>query len=207
MANELSYRQATADDSELLADFVIGVPDQEITRVAMLLYGIRRFEDARALFRIAWRAGGNWRWSTIAEMDGEPVGLLQIGHSAMPITARQVLSAVRRLSPLTLLRMPARLRIRARVMPRVPHDAYVVAELHVAPERRGRGLGFSMLQHAEDNARRLGHTRMALVTLTTNPARKLYERCGFEIASVRTDPEHARITGADGNLLMVKPVT
>jgi hypothetical protein len=43
-----------------------------------------------------------------------------------------------------------------------------------------------------------------LITLTTNPARRLYERFGFAVTTVRTDPELRRITGADGQLLMVK---
>jgi hypothetical protein len=45
---------------------------------------------------------------------------------------------------------------------------------------------------------------MALTTLTTNPARRLYERFGFEVSGEATDPEFERLTGAAGNVLYVK---
>jgi hypothetical protein len=45
---------------------------------------------------------------------------------------------------------------------------------------------------------------MALFTLTTNSAQRAYRRAGFEDVLALTDPEFLRITGADGNVLMVK---
>lgn len=204
MSADLRYRTATASDSDVLADLVVGAPDQEITRVTMRLLGISRFEGARELFRIAWRAGENWKASTLAELDGKPVGLLQTGFSSTRITPRLAIAAARKLPPLVLLRMPRRLRIRARVIPHMPPGAYVISELHVTPARRGEGLGASILEHAECEARSGGLSEMALMTLTTNPARRLYERFGFQVRSTRTDPEFRRITGAEGNLLMVK---
>jgi len=204
---DVSFRPAVERESDLLADIVLGVPEQEITRVAMRLYGITRFEDARALFRIAWRAGDNWRQSTLAEIAGEPVGLLQTRQSEMRISPRVALAAVRTLPPGVLLRLPNRLRVHRRVRVHMPHGAFVISELHVAPAWRSRGLGEVLLRHAEREARAGGFATMGLTTLTTNPARRLYERFGFRVVSTHTHPEFARLTGADGNLLMVKPLS
>lgn len=61
-----------------------------------------------------------------------------------------------------------------------------------------------MLAHAEADARGRGFDEMALHTLTNNPARRLYERCGFSVVETRVDPDFRRLTGADGNVLLVK---
>jgi ribosomal protein S18 acetylase RimI-like enzyme len=45
---------------------------------------------------------------------------------------------------------------------------------------------------------------MALHTLTTNPAQHFYQRCGFEVVATLVDSEFERVTGAKGNVLMVK---
>ncbi len=202
----LQFRPAVVQDSDLLADLVAGTPDQEITRVAMRLYGIKDFETARALYRIVWRSSANWEKSFIAEVDGEPVGMVQAGGSSMRISIGLVLGAARRLPPAVLLRMPRRLKVRARVMPHMPPDAYTIAEIHVAPHRRNEGLGRPLIEMAEQEARARGHTTIALITLTTNPARHFYLRAGYQVAQERTDPEFLRITGAAGHVLMVKDI-
>jgi ribosomal protein S18 acetylase RimI-like enzyme len=201
---DIGFRPAVAADSDLLADLVLGDPEQETTRVAMRLFGISDIEAARRLFRLTWRAAENWRRSTLAELDGAPVGMLQSGGSSLRVTPALVLSVVRRLPPLISLRMPGRLRLQRRLVPAKPPGAYVVAEIHVTPAFRGRGLGEAILAYAEEDARRGGFREMALSTLTTNPARRFYERCGFQVLKKRVDPKFERITGAEGNLLMVK---
>ena len=201
---ELTFRPASAADSDLLADLVVGDERQVTTQVAMRLYGIERLDVARALFRITWRGAENWRRSVIAEQGFEPVGMIQTGMSSMKVTSGLVFAALRGLGPVALLRLPRRLRIQRRVSPAKPPGAYVVAELHVAPASRGQGLGGAMLKHAEEDARERGFHEMALHTLTINPARGLYERCGFKTTDTCIDPEFRRITGADGNILLVK---
>jgi ribosomal protein S18 acetylase RimI-like enzyme len=199
-----TFRPAAAVDSDLLADLVIGTQEQETTRVAMRLFGISDFEVARHLFRLTWRAAENWRRSTLAESDGAPVGMLQSGGSSLRVTPALVLSVVRSLPPLILLRLPRRLRLQRRLVPPKPLGAYVVAEIHVTPAYRGLGLGEAILTYAEEDARRGGFREMALHTLTTNPAKHFYQRRGFEVVATRVDPEFQRITGAEGNVLMVK---
>jgi ribosomal protein S18 acetylase RimI-like enzyme len=207
MTSEITYRRATAADSDLLADIVLGEEQQVTTQVAMRLYGINRFDVARALFRTTWRAGDNWRLSEIAMEASEPVGVIQVGSSSMKVTPQVVLAVLRALGPRALARLPHRMHIQRRVSPAKPPGAFVVAELHVAPEWRGRGAGQAMLEHAESEAREGQYREMALHTLTNNPARRLYERFGFRVVETCVDDEFRRLTGSDGNLLMIKDLS
>ncbi len=201
---EPTFRKATAADSDLLADLVVGEPGQETARVGMALFGMRDIDEARRMIRMLWRAGGNWRESELAILDGRPAGVLQAGRSSIRIMPAIIFAALRALGPATLLRMPSRLRIQGRVSPEKPEGAYVISEIHVAPEFRGRKIGEAMMTHAEEDARKHEFPMMALHTLTTNPARSFYERLGFTVAAEATDPEFERLTGVRGNVLYVK---
>jgi ribosomal protein S18 acetylase RimI-like enzyme len=120
------------------------------------------------------------------------------------MTPRLVLAVIATMGPIRALRLPHRLRVRARVAPKKPPDAYVIAEIHVAPAYRGRGCGAEILAYAERDARSRGFSEMALHTLTTNPAQRAYRRAGFETMLTLTDPEFRELTGVDGNVLMVR---
>ncbi len=200
----ITFRQATKEDSDLLADLVLGEAEQETTRVGMALFGMRDLDEARRMFRMLWQAGANWRQSELALVDGRPAGVLQTGRSSMRITPAVIFSALRAMGPATLLRMPSRLRMQGRVSPKKPEGAYVISEIHVAPEFRGRKIGEAMMAHAEEDARKHEFPMMALHTLTTNPARSFYERLGFAIAAEALDEDFERLTGAKGNVLYVK---
>jgi len=200
----VAFRPATAADSDLLADLVIGTADQEMTRVAMALYGLDSLERVRALFRLTWHAAENWRSSTIAELEGTPVGMMQSGGSAMKVTPGLVLAALKDIGPLTVVRVMRRMRVQAKVSPPKPAGAYVISELHVSPTVRGKGIGTALLEFAERTAREQALPQMALVTVTTNPAIRLYERHGYRVVATETDGESERLTGVSGRVLMVK---
>jgi len=204
MSENLTFRPARAAESDTLADLVLGDAEQETTRVAMRLYGLQDFEAARSIFRVSWRAGDNWRESTVALSGEQVVGVLQTGKSSERLSFGLAIAVIARLRPIHALRLPHRLRVRARVVPEYPPGAYVIYEFHVAPACRGRGFGAEILAHAERDARNLGLGAMALHVLITNPARRAYRRAGFGDVLTLTDPEFLRITGAAGNVLMVK---
>lgn len=57
---------------------------------------------------------------------------------------------------------------------------FVLNDLFVAPEARGRGVGAALLDAAEAHARGAGAVRLVLQTATDNqPAQHLYERRGW----------------------------
>lgn len=56
-----------------------------------------------------------------------------------------------------------------------------LAELYVAPDQRGRGLGETLLRHVLDRARERGVTYVDLTTTEADEAAvRLYERLGFD---------------------------
>lgn len=201
---QLAFRPATAAESDTLADLFLGDAEQESTRVALRLYGFRSLEAARPFFRASWRAGENWRDSIVALSAGQIVGVLQTGESSVRLSFGLAIAAVARLGPIHALRLPRRLGVRSRVTPAYPRDAYVIREFHVAPACRGRGFGAEILAYAERDARNRGFDQMAVQVLTSNPAQRAYRRAGFEPELTLTDREFLRITGADGNILLLK---
>jgi GNAT superfamily N-acetyltransferase len=55
-----------------------------------------------------------------------------------------------------------------------------VHDIAVLEDRRGEGIGRGLLDEVEAWARERGMARVSLEVLETNPARRLYERAGFE---------------------------
>lgn len=202
----LQVRPAREDESDLIADLVFGEPEQETTRVAMCLYGIDDADRARRLFRLLWKSGGNWRHSLLAVRNGAPVAVLQFGRSGFQMSPGLIARLIRIAGPIALLRMASRMRLNAKLSPAKPAGALIVSELHVSPEARGMGIGAALLEHAEVEARRRGTATLALQTLTTNPARHLYERSGFEVRATTSNKSFLQLTGCEGNVLMVKEI-
>ncbi len=65
----------------------------------------------------------------------------------------------------------------------------------VDPETRGQGIGRALIEAACDLARADGIRRITLRVLAHNaPARRLYERCGFEVTGIL--PEEFWLDGA-----------
>lgn len=112
--------------------------------------------------------------------------------------------ALRAFPPWELPGLARRAWLRSRLEFPLPRDALHVVEIHVAPDRRGRGCGALLLEHAaaEARARRLGG--LVLTTLTTNPARRLYARQGYVVTAERRAPGYAAFTGSPGRVSMEK---
>ena len=69
-----------------------------------------------------------------------------------------------------------------------------LAELYVAPRRRGRGLGRAMLQTAMEVARARGADHMDLGTSDSDvAARRLYESLGYQRWGIH--PSYAQVEG------------
>lgn len=203
----IRYRPALEAESDVVADMVFGSEDDVGRQIAIAVYGVRDGERLRPLFRQAWREAENWRQTTLAiDTTGEVIGLVHTGRSSMRITPRLVVAACRALRWRTV-RLPLRVRVFDAVSPGKPDDAFVVSELHVRPENRGAGIGGGLLRHAEELGRAKGYLQVALDTYTTNPARHLYERSGYEAVAETFDPRFERLSGTGGRVLYVKQLS
>lgn len=67
------------------------------------------------------------------------------------------------------------------VLPPVPEDAWYLQHLAVVAEARGKGVGERLLRHALERSREAGFARVLLDIYEENPARRLYQRMGFEV--------------------------
>jgi GNAT superfamily N-acetyltransferase len=57
---------------------------------------------------------------------------------------------------------------------------YILNDLFVRPEMRGKGIGESLLKTAQEFAKLGNYKGLALETAIDNPAQKLYERLGWK---------------------------
>jgi GNAT superfamily N-acetyltransferase len=79
-------------------------------------------------------------------------------------------------------------------------SAWLIANLHVAPERRGQGIGGPLFDAAVDVARRAGAATMTLWVIDGNwPARRFYEKKGMTPDGARR--VHTHPPGVDVTLL------
>ncbi len=201
----LMIRRAVASDVDRIAEIMAGEPGQEAVAIAGCEEAARAFWTG--LIRLPGSPEG-WQRSTVVERDGHVLGVLQMsqGVKALRATPRLALLAVRTFG-IGLISVWPRYKARQRVNPQLPPDAWFIAELHVDPAYRNRGIGGALLDFAEAEARGRGLRRMSLTTTTINPARHLYERHGFRVAETKTDPDYERYTGISGRHLMVKELS
>jgi len=203
---DVEIRRARAEEEEAALRLVYEPPGPEASGIAG---GESR---ARALGAALQRLGfyrGPDDGVLVALGAGRPVGVL-VGRTrpmGRPGAGRALalIRAVLALFPLAELPgLLRRARIRARLDHPLPAGSFHVAELHVMPAWRGRGIGAALLRCAETEAQRRGFAELTLTTLTSNPARRLYERQGYAVIAERTDPAYERITGGAGRLLLAK---
>lgn len=83
-----------------------------------------------------------------------------------------------------------------------------VEDLFVRPDRRDRGIGTSLLEAAEHEARRRGFERIGLgVAVDNEGARRLYTRCGYESAEAEPYLVTYAAYGDDGIQRVVNELT
>lgn len=68
-----------------------------------------------------------------------------------------------------------------------------LVQVQIAPHRQGEGLGGRLVRGLQDEAARAGCS-IVLDVLRGNPARRLYERCGFVVAGEDELEYHMRWT-------------
>lgn len=205
LGEQVRVRPATAEDSGAICELVFAQPDAE----AVKLTG--RVERARAFGQLLMDASPSqsWRSGDIAELDGRVVGVAQHGFPTdepFDDALRFLLRVTRAFGLAGSVFALPRGRALAKVRLVAPPGSWVLGELHVDGALRGRGIGGTLLAHVEQRARGEEAPLLALTTRTNNPARRLYERFGFEVIETKAHPRYERYTGAAGRVLMVKPL-
>jgi ribosomal protein S18 acetylase RimI-like enzyme len=200
----LVIRKAAAGDLDRIAEIIAGEPGREAVAIAGCEEAARDF--GIALVKLPGSPQG-WEHSTVAEVDGEVVGVIQTGVGLWFGPSRRLVMLAIRTFGAGLISVWPRYKARQRVEPAQPSDAWYIGELDVDPAYQNRGIGAALLEHAEAEARQLGYKKMSLQTTTINPARRLYERQGFSVMETRTDASYERMTGISGRHLMVKELS
>ena len=204
---ELRFRIATQADVNRVSELIHGSPGPEATAMFGGEQQARRFGFAFTAYQ--GRTLG-WARTVLAESDGAAQGVLQwrvVRGPALSITPALAWITIRALGVRGAARAAYRERARRRVNPVPPAAAFHIEELHVDSRHRGSGIGSRLLAHAEETAHMEGFPCLSLTTNVANPARRLYRRCGFEVAEHREDAEYERITGIAGRVLMVKALS
>lgn len=146
---------------------------------------------------------------TVAKVEGQTVGMLQvmacadfarsrlrgIGSVWRPVLGwGGVVRALLGLTPMSLLFLGRPVR----------RDELYIATLGVRPAWQRRGIGRTLLNHAEELAKRQGFEALLLhVASHSAAARSLYARVGYIVERVQRPPLRHRI-GVDHYLLMRK---
>ncbi len=201
--SDLTFRAADHNDRPALAEVFGRVPSDE--QLGMAGGDAKRAARFRALAMGSMFSAQGIARTIVAVRQGEVVGLLQSGaETGDRVSLGLALGVVRVFGILGVRTFLRRDRARARVHIPPPPGSYHIAELHVLSSCRNLGIGAALLEEAERRAREDGFAEMSLTTTTSNPARRLYERAGFELRETRRDPEYLALTGVEGHVLMVK---
>jgi ribosomal protein S18 acetylase RimI-like enzyme len=122
----------------------------------------------------------------VVEVDGEVAGVL----AAFPVREgterrrRFIGQVLRHRAPWHWLRLLRLARMGERLGPEPPDDALYIDALATDGRFRRRGVATALLDAADDRARRLGLTKLALDTTAANTgARALYEGNGFRLSA------------------------
>lgn len=186
MTHRIAVRPARPDDAPLAA---------AVFRLSLGEFGEHLFgHDARlteiALMRLFSADAGRfgYKLSWVAELNRHPLGLMTAFPGAH----------VNRLSLAVAPHLPRALgwnvfgfvrRALAFVQGiEAESDEFYISQLGVLPAAQGQGLGKRLLLHADEQARALGLSKVALiVSIENHDAQRLYKRNGFETVSTWHD--------------------
>lgn len=188
----MELRPATGDDLDQMVEVMFAEPGVEQVAFMPTIAGARRFT------RAMWLIAGLDEF-VVAEDDGEVVGFAWCSEVGISLRdgARAAVSGWGLAGPIRLVIKGWPRQLVEIGMPPGPK----LIELHVGPARRGTGVGSALLGHLIEM---IGDRPLSLTTRSNNPARRLYERHGFEVVSQKNDRIYERRTGAEGRILMVR---
>jgi len=146
----------------------------------------------------------------VAEVDGQVAGLLELTARRERLSDLwgQLQIMLREVGPLHTLRAAVGLvLLHEESLGDAGEDAAYVSDVAVGAGFRGQGVGWRLLESAEEWARARGKRSMSLHVAASNPARHLYERFGFRLEKRSEEWLTERLFGIRAWLLMVKPLS
>lgn len=181
-----TIRPANPDDAHLASQLTHLSMDE----LANYLFGIVHLSVNELLAGLFSLKGNRFSWdiTDVANWNDEPVGML-VSFPGWEITRRNLTTGIGLLKLCGLLDF---LRLAARAMSvaegiETYRDEYYVSNLAVFPNLQGRGIGSFLLASVEDKAQSAGLKKCSLIVGTENPgARRLYERCGYQVVFTKT---------------------
>ncbi|MCC5887678.1 MAG: GNAT family N-acetyltransferase [Gammaproteobacteria bacterium] len=180
-AETVTLQPATASHPELAAELIHATEPH--------IFGYLHDHDMALLRR---HLGYQWqqtdslfshRFCTAAMLDGELAGI-EIGYDAVTqerAAGAMIEHAMAVLTPAQFAHLATWFEHGRYVLPPVPEDAWYLQHLAVVAQARGRGVGERLLVNAMERSREAGFGRVLLDLYAENPARRLYERMGFEV--------------------------
>jgi ribosomal protein S18 acetylase RimI-like enzyme len=197
-------RSARADDLDAVVSIQYSEPSTEIIALAGSPARARRF--GRALVRSEGILEPDRR---VVVIDGARGPIAFMAYSIGPtkslsLTPGLVVRVVAALGP-GVFGLPRRLSALKTVQLVAPEQSLYIAEVHVHPDHRGRGLGGQLLSWSSQRCVELGLAQRSLITRISNPAIHLYKRHGFEVIATATDERYEEVFGQAGRVLMTAP--
>ena len=202
--DRMLLRPASEDEINDLAHLVVGDRSQASTVALMRLFEVERLADIIEMTQVMIASTGGWQSMVVADRGRGPVGLVQVGEAFAAMTPEVIEFAHRFYGESFLELLGPRLAAMVRVQATYPPDCLLIAEIHVAPQHRGEGIGNSLLASVVERALAEGVRLLGLQTLTNNPARSVFETWGFKVADTRTDLDFEEYSGAAGYHLMLR---
>jgi len=145
----LVIRRATPADLDRIAEIVGGVPGREAVAIAGCEEAARAF--GMGLVKLPGSPQG-WEHSSVAELDGRAVGVVQAGEDLSFRVTWPTVRLVLRTFGLGIIPVWPRYQARQRVEPATPAGSWYIGELDVDPEYQNRGIGGALLDHTEQEA-------------------------------------------------------
>lgn len=187
----LDFRPACADDAEAAAPLVYSAAPEAFDYIFGTVGLKAAARTAPDFLRYAFTDGRGfqgWRNHVVAEREGRLVGVgaFYTGHDELRLTAgmaRQVFAFYPLGAAVGVIYRALQV---SPMMKPLTQDMLYVANLGVAPEFRGQGVGAALLNFQIAQARRRGLRLFALDVAATNPrAQKLYEGLGLSFVRQR----------------------
>ncbi|MHC1782743.1 MAG: GNAT family N-acetyltransferase [Anaerolineaceae bacterium] len=201
-------RPAEVKDS----DFAVEMIYATMGNLADQWFGLGNHD--RALKTLSWffchfENQFSYRYSEILEIDGQPAAFL------LALTGKEL---KRLISPMftqiiKYFGILDTLRFLWRTLPMVfekeaEEDEYYISNLAVHPDFRRRGLGETLLIHAEKKARGLDLSKCSLLVEIGNArAKALYQKMGYQVVSVSTNAMMRKLLDTPGEERMVKTLS